>query len=463
MAQTMESWYRSTLTKKLNATDNTMTVATAPTVTSWRIFLKSWTQKEWIKYTWVTWTTLTWLVRWLSQTADPSTAWTGLTWIAWTEVILVAMHDQLLDKQEPQQSIQVAKTYATTVARDSALWWNWAALYNYADIYVTDTWLFYNYNLSSNIWEVQWSWTATPNASTTSAWKVEISTTAESKAGTDTWWTWAKLTVLPSDIAANEQSWTFIYWVSTDLTDTYTTELTPTLTAYTTWMSVKVKFDTANTWACSLNIDWLWAKAIKSRDWNDIQDWVIKAGWIYELIYDWTNFVIQTEDFATAINKGIVEMLTDVEATAWTDETRYINSKQAKDNYWACSVIASDNLKASSDTQVSGIDAVYTKVKEMQIWKLEFWWTIRIKFTLNCSNWANTAYWRIYKNWVAVWTERSVLWDTPTVFSEDIASLENWDLIQIYAKNDWSWASYVITNFRIYYDKVSEQDVKVLI
>jgi len=49
--------------------------------------------------------------------------------------------------------------------------------------------------------------------------------------------------------------------------------------------------------------------------------------------YDGTNFVIDTEDFATTANKGTVEMLTDAEALAGTDETRYINSKQAKDNY----------------------------------------------------------------------------------------------------------------------------------
>jgi len=190
---TYESWYRTTLALKLDPTDVTMTVATAPTVTSGRLFLKSWTQKEWISYTWVSSTTLTWLTRWLSQTADPSTAWTGLTWLAWTQVILVAMHDQLLDKQQPEQLLQEAKTYATTAARDSALWWDWAALYNYCDIKCTDTWLFYNYNTTTAIWEVQGNWVATWNASETAAWNVEAWTVAEQWAWTSTWWTWALL------------------------------------------------------------------------------------------------------------------------------------------------------------------------------------------------------------------------------------------------------------------------------
>jgi len=54
---------------------------------------------------------------------------------------------------------------------------------------------------------------------------------------------------------------------------------------------------------------------------------------IVEGFYDGTNFVLDTEDFATTANKGISEMATDAEANTATDETRYINSKQAKDNY----------------------------------------------------------------------------------------------------------------------------------
>ena len=50
-------------------------------------------------------------------------------------------------------------------------------------------------------------------------------------------------------------------------------------------------------------------------------------------MYDGTSFILQNEDFATTNNKGIVEMATDAEALAGTDETRYINSKQVKDNY----------------------------------------------------------------------------------------------------------------------------------
>lgn len=93
-----ESGFRTTLATRLDSSDTTMSVATAPTITAWRLFLKSWTQREWISFTGVTWTTLTGLTRGLSQTADPATSWTGLTWLAGTTVIIVAMHDQIIDK-----------------------------------------------------------------------------------------------------------------------------------------------------------------------------------------------------------------------------------------------------------------------------------------------------------------------------------------------------------------------------
>jgi len=51
--------------------------------------------------------------------------------------------------------------------------------------------------------------------------------------------------------------------------------------------------------------------------------------------YDGASFVLDTEDFATATVKGTVEMATDAEANTGTDETRYVNSKQAKQNTYA--------------------------------------------------------------------------------------------------------------------------------
>ena len=73
-------------------------------------------------------------------------------------------------------------------------------------------------------------------------------------------------------------------------------------------------------------------KNIKTIDGNDPQTGVIRANGVYTVVYDGTSFILQNEDFATTANKGIVEMATDAEVLTATDETRYINPKQAKDS-----------------------------------------------------------------------------------------------------------------------------------
>ena len=334
MAQTLASGKTISLAVKLTAAATTLTATTDVWVTAWRFYFKNNNQVEWLSFTWVSANgsnfDYTWLTRGLSQTADPSTAWTGKTWLATQAGVLVAMHDLLLDKNQPTQLHQEALTYATTAARDSALWGDWVCTFNYVDIKVTATWLFYNYNTTSNVWEIQGNWTATWNASETASWSVEISTSAQSIAWTDTWETWAKLTALPSDIAKNIQSWAFTFWTLTGA-DTKTTTLTPTLTAY--WTGIYVFTNTTvNTTAVTINIDTLWAKAVQTLDGWALIAWDMANTTTYVLYYDGTQFKLVSNLASSTIRKWGVELSTDAEALAWTDETRYINPKQLKDS-----------------------------------------------------------------------------------------------------------------------------------
>lgn len=208
MAQTLETWYRSTLSAKLNATDITCSVATAPTVTKGRMHIYKGSTHAWIKFTWVTGTTLTG-VTFVSQTADPATSVTGQTFPAWTSIELVEMHDQMLDKQEggtitgdvtfngdvnTTVSLKVP-VYADATARDAWI----PSPSNGMLVYNTALWVLQQY--ISSAWVDNASGT-TVNASTTVSWKVEIATQAEVDAGTDTGWTGAFLSVLPSQILA---------------------------------------------------------------------------------------------------------------------------------------------------------------------------------------------------------------------------------------------------------------------
>ena len=69
---------------------------------------------------------------------------------------------------------------------------------------------------------------------------------------------------------------------------------------------------------------------------------------------------------ASTTVKGTVEMATDAEALAGTDQERYVNAKQVKDNY-KFTVIASDVIVAASDGKVSYLVGSYTKQKEIQV------------------------------------------------------------------------------------------------
>lgn len=169
MTQTFVSGYTSTLALQLNPADTTMTVATVPGVTSGRLYFSSGSQREWIDFTGVSGNTLTGLVRGLSATADPATAGTGLLWIAGQKFALVAMHDQLIDKQQPTASLQVATIYATIADRNTALGGDGVAAYPYLGIKVTETGLTYLYNTTTAEWEPYSTGTVTPNATPTSS------------------------------------------------------------------------------------------------------------------------------------------------------------------------------------------------------------------------------------------------------------------------------------------------------
>lgn len=389
------SWKTIKLKSKLNPTDTSLIADVDVWVTNWRLYFNNDSQEEWINFTWVSSSgsnySYTWLTRWLSQTADPATAWTWLTWLAGSEWVLVAMHDQLVDRRANNtfswentfeeriitEKWVEASTYATTSARDTALWWDWVAVYSYTNIYVTATWLFYNYNLSSNQWEEVDTWTATPNASTTVAWKVELATDAEITSWAWTWWTWAVLSPTPTQIKKS---------ISLKNSETSSEE--------TDEFVFNDAGEDKRITKANLREDLAWSKTLK----------------------------------------GTFEMLTDAEAETWTDEERVPNIKQINDIY-SLSIVAWEVYTAVNNTSSKDTTSwTYTKVREFTINR---WWEFRITFSLEASAW--TAYWRIYKNWVAFWTERST-WAWPTDYTEDL-EFDKDDLIQLYLKTDPAWTS----------------------
>jgi len=85
------------------------------------------------------------------------------------------------------------------------------------------------------------------------------------------------------------------YASDSEATDTYIITLDPAPTAYYTGMPVIFKANTINTGACTINVNGLGAKSIKVNVDNDPNNGDIQSGQMVSLIYDGTNFQMQSQ------------------------------------------------------------------------------------------------------------------------------------------------------------------------
>jgi len=145
-----------------------------------------------------------------------------------------------------------------------------------------------------------------PDATTTVKGIVEIATSAESQAGTDTGGTGASLVVLPSDIATNIQEAQFLFAADAGGTDAYAITIAPAISAYTTGQSFYFTANTANTGAATLDVNGVGAITIKKFHDQDLEDGDIESGSAVHVIYDGTNFQLQTP-LATNLSTAVVD------------------------------------------------------------------------------------------------------------------------------------------------------------
>jgi len=86
-----------------------------------------------------------------------------------------------------------------------------------------------------------------------------------------------------------------LYGVDGGSDDTYVVSLDVAPTAYTAGMMITFKANTVNTGACTLNVNSLGAKSIKVDTDADPEDGDIQADQVVLVIYDGTNFQLQTD------------------------------------------------------------------------------------------------------------------------------------------------------------------------
>lgn len=434
----MQDYYETKLSQSYNWWTWTMYVKATPTFTfpSWMktaVVINPWkTTQQVVIIDWYNASNKTLNVSSVSVNRWPWLAYTAQTHpinsvvrISNSFAFFEAITNAINSKVNTNDSWMTINWYANETARDAAITSpvsgkNWA--------YINDRWLFTKY--------IAWSWQddstwATANASVTSAGKVEEWTVAQGKAWTTTWETWARLFLNPASIADIVQSWAWLYaWASAAWTDTYVVSMTPACTAYVTGMEICFKADVANTGACTINVNGLGAKSIKLLDWNDPSDWQIAANQFVALRYDWTNFIYI----------AVPTVSTSAMVTAWVNQSNFVTPYllRAFANPYTISAWSTTITSATTSQNITA--ASYTKYKEIQA---TIDWTYTVEFTLLWVNGRNT-FWRIYKNGVAVWTERntsSAVWDQ--IYSENL-SFVAWDLIQIYCyRNNVDFTPYV--------------------
>lgn len=85
------------------------------------------------------------------------------------------------------------------------------------------------------------------------------------------------------------------YAVASGSANAYAVTLSPAPSAYVEGMALAVKINVQNTGASTLNVNGLGAKSIKKANGNDVAAGNLKAGSIYTLRFNGTNFILQGE------------------------------------------------------------------------------------------------------------------------------------------------------------------------
>lgn len=127
-------------------------------------------------------------------------------------------------------------------------------------------------------------------ASTSVVGVVELATQAEVNSGIDT-----GRTITPATLGLSIQDGQFLYDTDISGSDAYFMALTPTLAAYVVGQVFSFKADVANTGGATLNIDNLGVKALLKQFDQALDDGDIAAGQIVTVVYDGTNFQMQSQ------------------------------------------------------------------------------------------------------------------------------------------------------------------------
>ncbi len=433
---TYETGFSTTLAAKLNPADTTATLATVPTRTAGRMFLKNGTTKEWISYTGVSGSTITGLTRSLSKTADPASGTTGLTWVAGTPITLVAMHDQLIDKQ--QGVVFDSDTIAGLNANNLTTAQRVTVTAQNGDI-VYDTDLGELYQYIAGAWSAVSAGSTQPNASLTVAGKVEIGTQAQVNAGTDTGETGAYTVVIPSTFLAGVTALQATE-AQAELGTGNVTLMTPLRSRQADNVIVLVAGEditAGNAVYIKLSDSKAWKSDANVNNATEFVGFAINTALTAANVYVKTAGVFVTTGLTANSDYFLSDTAGAIALTVGTNPFRVgtaISTTELVIDARTIVPVACTIANANTVDSFASAGTSYIKYKEITIPQSGTYIT-SCTMANGDGGGGSTDSCRIYKNGVAYGTENSIIGGgtTPVTYVENLAFLKG-DLIQLYAK-----------------------------
>lgn len=201
---------------------------------------------------------------------------------------------------------------------------------------------------------------------------------------------------------------------------------------------------TGSTPNASTTVAW---KVEKATSW-EVTAWTA-TGWTGAELFVWPAELKTVTDWLTTSINAKPSIASNATASAGSNTTSAINALQLKRYFWpepsaGTTYTASEIVWAVWSTSSSS----YVQIK---IWTIARTGAYTVAFTISAWLW-NTTYGRIYKNWVAFWTEGSVT-STTSTFTENLAFTE-WDTISLWMKVAWGTGS--ATDLSIKYNLVNQ-------
>lgn len=160
-----------------------------------------------------------------------------------------------------------------------------------------------------------------------------------------------------------------------------------------------------------------------------------------------TDGQLATKKYVDDIAAALMTYATQNEVNAWSNTTKAINPNTLANYRWR--TYAWTAYTAGSHAGAGFTNTTYQKKYE---WTVAVPWIYTVAFKLRTDNASYAVTWRIYKNWVAYWTERSTTSTWDVTYTEDLFFAE-WDVIEFWGKVAWA-TTYYLTAMSIKYDVV---------